>query len=139
MKTLKEFLSEGVKSMSLKKIMQKINDGQWESSTDVVKGKHVDMTDHKGKKFTVYVENAGADGIKGTDDDEEYDESCDDDLEEKAVKHSTSKEKALAKKKRNTPAGKKAAKLSKIKRSKASFRPDPKRSKIAAKAAKHRR
>lgn len=47
---------EAFKEMSLKKVMKKVNDGEWETDSDIKVGKHVFFTEvGKGKKFSIYV------------------------------------------------------------------------------------
>ena len=52
---LNKYLSEG-KEMTLKKVMDKIDDGYWEAMEDVKVGKHVTIRDTKtNKRFSVYI------------------------------------------------------------------------------------
>lgn len=55
---LHKYLSEA-KEMSMKDVMDKIDDGYWEAEEDVKKGKHVTIRDTKTKKrMTIYIKEA---------------------------------------------------------------------------------
>ena len=48
-------LNEAAKEMTMKQVMQKVDDGEWEAEQDIKVGKHIQFHDYKGKRFVIYV------------------------------------------------------------------------------------
>ena len=48
-------LDEAAKEMTMKQVMQKVNDGEWEAEQDIKVGKHIQFHDYKGKRFVIYI------------------------------------------------------------------------------------